>query len=182
EWALYEAVLSWLPPDQSYRRSDARTGGLVVTSRLLDRIDVRGRQLRSSQLGDTPLEWSCSRPFLRYTFAYRGEFGASDSVDADVTERGRGRAFLKSITKLVAGRDEIFRPRNHVPEAGCGLPSATGYEWEEKLTSRFDYDLEGDRGWGEKRPTQVDFGSKHPFPLVDSVRKRLFPGADARFG
>src|SRR5262249_45043542 len=69
-----------------------------------------------------------------------------------------------------------------VPEAGCGLPSATGYEWEEKLTSRFDYDLEGDRGWGEKRPTQVDFGSKHPFPLVDSVRKRLFPGADARFG
>src|SRR5262249_16514008 len=115
EWALYEVLFTWLAPDQQYRRSDARSGGLTVTGRLLDRIDLGEREVKSPELGEVPLEWSCSKPFAQYRFAYRGEFGSNPDVAPDVTDRGSGRAFLKSITKKVAGYDPIFRPRNQVP-------------------------------------------------------------------
>jgi Salmonella virulence plasmid 65kDa B protein len=171
EWALYEVLFTWLPPDQQYRRSDARSGGLTVTGRLLDRIDLRARQLKSPQLGDVPLEWSCSKPFAQYSFAYRGEF-------PDATDRGTGRAFLKSITKKVAGYDQIFRPRNQVPSASCALPGADANQWP-KYTTRFDYDLSGARTWGEPgtRAT-VHLEGAETFSLVDKVRSTLFSGQD----
>jgi hypothetical protein len=181
EWALYEVLLTWLPPDQQYRRSDARSGGLTVSGRLLDRIDLRARQLKSPQLGDVPLEWSCSKPFAQYRFAYRGEFGSSASAAPDVTDRGTGRAFLKSITKKVAGYEQIFRPRNQVPSASCALPGIDGNEWEAKAkyTTRFDYDLSGARTWGEPgtRAT-VHLEGAETFSLIDKVRSALFSGQD----
>lgn len=58
EWAFYEILFTWLEPDSKanpiYRRSDLRSGGLTVVSRLLNWIDVRGRRLNTARLGDGP--------------------------------------------------------------------------------------------------------------------------------
>src|SRR5262249_54972125 len=142
DWALYEVLLSWLPADSLYRRSEARSGGLWVSSRLLDRIDIRTRQV-TTNLGDQPLKWSCSAPFLRYSVAYRGEFGTADQVNADVTERGTGRAFLKSITKRVSAERNLFRPKNELTANDCSSPSQGAFQEEASYTTRFEYDLAG---------------------------------------
>lgn len=171
--ALYEALLSWSPVDPAYRRSDARSGGLIVNSRRLERIDVRARQLKTKYLGKMPLEWSCSKPFLRYAFAYRGEF----DVEADPSERGTGRAFLKSITKKVGGRPDLFQPIDNVPEASCDAPGPDGFAPESSLSfvTRFDYDLANERNW-EETTAEVDFPRLQMLPLVDRVRDALMGG------
>jgi RHS repeat-associated protein len=181
EWALYEVLFGWRSPDGAYRRSNAKSGGLVVSGRLLERVDVRGRQLKSDRLGTQPLVWSCSRPFLRYNFVYKGEFDSTDTVPADVTERGSGRAFLKSIVKRVANREQIFWPRKDVPDTGCAYSSATGNDWEASYTTRFDYDLAPSRPWSESPKVEVNFDARS-FGVVEAVRDQLFLGGDRRFG
>jgi RHS repeat-associated protein len=176
EWASYEMLFTWLEPDAAYRRSDLRSGGLTVVSRLLNWIDVRGRRLDTARLGDTPLQWSCSKPFLRYSFAYRGEF------DADVTPRGTGRAFLKSIKKQVGGRENVFRARDGVGASSCAPPAAgTGDgDWEANYTNRFEYDLDSVRTWGEPGTSKVDLERAETFPLVDTVKDAL--GGEQKYG
>ena len=174
-WALYEILFTWLPPDEFYRRSDAKSGGFLVQSRLLDRIDVRGRQLKSPRLGDASLAWSCSKPFLRYSFAYRGEF-------TDDSQRGRGRAFIKSITKYVGRSDEIFRPKSQLPDTGCDLPRASGFDWDKDFTTRFAYDLKDSadiRKWNESPTVRADFEKPDVFPIVNQVHDTLF-GSDGK--
>jgi RHS repeat-associated protein len=180
EWALYEVIFTWLTPDRVYRRSDLRAGGLTVMSRLLDRIDVRGRRLNTLRLGESPFEWSCSRPFLRHSFAYRGEFDVAGSSEADVTERGTGRAFLKSITKRVGFREDVFRARDGMQPGNCAPPGPNANDWEANYTSRFEYELDGKRTWGEQVASQVDLESAETFALVDRVKDAL--GGDRKYG
>ncbi|MDA9535869.1 hypothetical protein ACM41_06205 [Bradyrhizobium sp. CCBAU 21362] len=182
EWASYEMLFTWLEPDAAYRRSDLRSGGLTVVSRLLNWIDVRGRRLNTGRLGDTPLQWSCSNPFLRYSFAYRGEFDAGGAAAADVTQRGSGRAFLKSITKRVSGRENVFHARDGGALGSCAPPApGTGAsDWEANYTSGFEYDLDSVRKWGEPGTSKVDLERAETFPLVDTVKDAL--GGEPKYG
>jgi RHS repeat-associated protein len=167
DWALYEALFEW-SSDGSYRRSDARSGGLVASSKLLSQIDIRGRQLRTMNLGHSPFEWSCSKPFRRYSFAYRGEFGASDQGAVENTDRGVGRAFLKSITKRIAGREEVFHKRDQIPQGGCD--DASSNVWQNSFTNRFQYDLAGQRDWSDTSAMQAAFDNPQLFGVVNQVR------------
>ena len=175
EWALYEVLFAWLPPDGAYRRSDYKSGGLVVNGRLLDRMVYRGRQSTSDNLGHmTPdeqqhgllrsdLKWVCSNPFLEYDFAYSGEFGGNGESAADVTSRGTGRAFLKSVTKRVSadspqfGTNEPAAAANRFKMTGqaCASYSALpSLNWEASHTTRFSYDLTQSRPWGSAQTSQ----------------------------
>lgn len=177
DWAFFEALLTWLPHDDVYRRSDARSGGLVVQSRLLDRIDVRTRQVRSPRLGEEPLDWHCSRSVAGYGFAYRREF-ASAPTAGDVSEGGTGRAFLKSITKRVSTERNLFGDRDQLPPGGCAPPDATT-AWEASYTTRFDYDLQTLRDWEPARPTRASFEKPALSGLIDFVRDALFDASGA---
>jgi RHS repeat-associated protein len=186
QWALYEVLFGWLAPDGAYRRSDFKTGGLVVNGRLLDRIVYRGRQVTSDRLGSPTLKWACSSPFLEYDFAYSREFAGSDEGSADETASGSGRAFLKSVTKRVAANGPQFGTNDTatgankfriVGEDCSSYPAVSIPKWETSYTTRFSYDLTQSRPWVPAKASQSSTLERPAtFGLADQTYDRLLGG------
>ncbi|WP_158665241.1 RHS repeat-associated core domain-containing protein [Ensifer adhaerens] len=178
EWALYEMLFRWRAPDDVYTRTSARSGGLLLSRRQLDSIDLRARQLTSDG-ADRPhlgraLRWSCEPSVTRYSFSYRREFGVSDS------EAGHGRLFLERITRKTGGDPRLFQARRTTAKT-CEWPDGAGGQWAHQFQTRFAYDLTTDRPWrksGEIRlANAAPLQQAAPFGLISDVRGALLGGS-----
>ena len=94
---LYEAHFNWIGGETYQLRSEARTGGLVVSGKLLETVAFRFRK-RTSLLGETKLGWECSAPFLGYAF--------DRTADTLYAGASGARSRLKKIRKIVPN-DEL---------------------------------------------------------------------------
>lgn len=178
EWPLYEMLFRWKAPDDVYTRTSARSGGLILSRRQLESIDLRARQLTSDGAGrphlGRSLRWSCEPPATRYSFSYRREFGASDS------EAGHGRLFLERITRMTGGDAALFQAGRTTAKT-CDWPNGAGKQWAHQFPTRFAYDLATGRPWrksGEIRlANAAPLEQDAPFGLISDVKGALLGGS-----
>lgn len=153
---LYELNLFWTPDHRLTplpRRVDARSGGLVVSRRLLERAEVRFRRRQLEGNKVIPLHragWACSVAFLGYEFSTRPDplFPVTASLDGKEIRQGAPN-WLSSITKHASRSVTIDRHKDEDAVYPSGLdlvgggceqspPLAAGPEVTSH-TARFDY-------------------------------------------
>lgn len=144
------------------RRSDARSGGLLVPRRLLERIDVRFRRRETENGNPKPLHlaaWQCSTPFVSYSFERMADplFQTNDKTDSFAPR------WLKSIAKLtpsdaaplgpvqVAAAEAAIFPEFVKGSDGCNQPGTIAKT--NAATTRFAY----------HEPAKQDDGMVRPF-------------------
>ncbi|MGE0767101.1 MAG: SpvB/TcaC N-terminal domain-containing protein [Hyphomicrobiaceae bacterium] len=195
---LYELNLFWTPDanlDPLPLRLDARSGGLTVSRRLLERAEVRFRRRNPDDVNATPLHrtsWDCSSPFLGYEFrTYPDPLFPRPDLG-----RPGARRWLQSITKHASKADIVDRqleedaifPAGLTPgSGGCGtfspLVASAGTT---SHASRFDYLKpagDGAIAFGTRATssTAMPSMSGNTGSRIDAIRS-LIPGVSADTG
>ncbi|WP_199752207.1 RHS repeat-associated core domain-containing protein [Bradyrhizobium sp. RP6] len=111
--AVYEFIFSWSGLAQAdYARSNARSGGLVVSGRRLDQISSRLRRNNSDTLAK--LDWLCSDPFFLHRFIYKR--------DELVSSKDGGEYLLSHVRTVTSDHDLI--PATLRNQAGGLVPAS----------------------------------------------------------
>jgi len=177
--ALFEVNFTWTGDGRQptlFHRVDARSGGLTVSRRLLERIDVRLRRRAVDAKGQAhPIHtaaWQCSLPFLAYEFS---------TIDDPLYRGGQGKRWLAFASKIAPKQfkdlpaiqpieaEAILMPTGIASGAACGAPvslrKALEGKHDELVVShktRFDY----------KNPTEVAAGTFQAFGAGPQDLKR----------
>ncbi|RWX72094.1 hypothetical protein EOA24_03135, partial [Mesorhizobium sp. M2A.F.Ca.ET.039.01.1.1] len=178
---MYEADLTWTPDSLLANlpfRTDARSGGLVASRRLLQRIDFRFRQRDTES--EIPgrakpiqkAEWHCSDPFLAFDF----------KTVADPLFGGQAGAhqWLASIGKLTpkTGADAPYGPVRVADAERAIFPSGSGRDCAasqplvdaDRLVTSFEYNQPAsDTKVSAARPferTAFDLSKTIPLPKL----------------
>lgn len=142
--AVYELNLYWSSDvDLSSLpwRSDARSGGVVVSRRVLTHAEVRFRRRQPDGAAARPIhraDWECSSPFLAYQFItiadplYRGHPGARRWLSGIAKYASRG-----AVVERLKDEDAFFP--SGISKQACRDMLALQFANATRYETRFDY-------------------------------------------